>query len=309
MRLRLQQIDRPRLPRLTGTAAQRLQTCLLGIAIAATLVACDNNNTSPTQPTTPPQTNVVSYTAIGASDAIGIGASHECFPFSPCPDGTGYVQVTMKRLQAAGKTVTLLNLGIPGAVLGPDIEAIGNSLNRGIPGNFLEREMPFVARDSTLVTIFAGGNDVNTVAAALDNGLGGADPVGYVNNLTNGFGRDLNSLVSGVKGRAPNAHVIVLNLPNLAALPYNSGRTLTQKQFIQAIAVAFSAKANALASQGVVVIDLMCDPRAYIAGNYSGDGFHPNDSGYAFIADLVYNAAISGSAAAPRPSCGQMTVF
>ncbi len=288
---------------------QQLQTCILASAIAVTLAACGNNNTSsPTQPTSP-QTNVVSYTAIGASDAVGAGASHECFPFTPCPDGTGYVQVTMKRLQAAGKTVTLLNLGIPGAVLGPDIEAIGNSLGRGIPGNFLEREMPFVSRDSTLVTIFAGGNDVNTVAAALNAGLGGADPIGYANNLTSGFGRDLNSLVTGVKGRAPNAHIIVLNLPNLAALPYNAGRTLTEKQAIQAIAVAFSAKANALASQGTLVIDLMCDPRAYIPNNYSSDGFHPNDTGYAFIADLVYNAAISGSAAAPRPSCPQMGIF
>jgi lysophospholipase L1-like esterase len=250
----------------------------------------------------------VSYAAIGASDAIGVGASHECFPFAACPDGTGYVQVTTKRLQAAGKTVTLLNLGIPGSVLGPDIEAIGNSLSRGIPGNFLEREMPFVAHDSTLVTIFAGGNDVNTVAAAVDAGLGGSDPVAYVNTRTNGFGRDLNTLVTGVKGRAPNARIIVLNLPNLAALPYMAGRTPTQRQAVQAMAVAFSAKANALTSQGVLVIDLMCDPRAYIAGNYSGDGFHPNDSGYAFIADLVYNAATIG-AAAPRPSCAQMTLF
>src|SRR5262249_19647915 len=100
---------------------QRLQTYVPSIAIAVTLTACDNKTTGPTQPQPPPQTNVVSYTAIGASDAIGVGASHECFPFSPCPDGTGYVQVTTKRLQAAGKTVTLLNLGIPGAVLGPDI--------------------------------------------------------------------------------------------------------------------------------------------------------------------------------------------
>jgi lysophospholipase L1-like esterase len=219
------------------------------------------------------------------------------------------VQVTERRLEASGKKVSLLNLGIPGAVLGPDLEAIGNSLGRGIPGNFLERELPFVARDSTLVTIFAGGNDTNTVAAALDAGLGGSDPVAYANTLSNGFGRDLNSLVSGIKGRAANARIIVLNLPNMAALPYMAGRTLTQRQVVQAIAVSFSAKANALSSQGVLVIDLMCDPRSYIAGNYSSDGFHPNDAGYAFIADLVFAAATTGSAAAPRASCAQMAQF
>jgi lysophospholipase L1-like esterase len=279
---------------------------LCGLALL--LTACNSdNNPSPTSPS--PQPSTVSYTAVGASDAIAIGASHECFPFAACPDGTGYVQVTERRLEATGKKVTLLNLGIPGAVLGPDLEAIGNSLGRGIPGNFLEREMPFVARDSTLVTIFAGGNDVNTVASALDAGLGGSDPVAYANTLSNGFGRDLNSLVSGIKGRAGNARIIVLNLPNLAALPYMAGRTLAQRQVVQAIAVSFSAKANALASQGVVVIDLMCDPRSYIAGNYSGDGFHPNDAGYAFIADLVFNAANTGSASAPRSTCAQMAQF
>jgi lysophospholipase L1-like esterase len=285
----------------------RLQACGLAIALAASLAAC--NSKSPTEPSPEPQPNVVSYTAVGASDAIAIGASHECFPFAACPDGTGYVQVTKRRLEAAGKTVTLLNLGIPGSVLGPDIEAIGNSLGRGIPGNFLEREMPFVARDSTLVTIFAGGNDANTIAAALEAGMGGNDPVSYANTLSSGFGRDLNALVSGVKSRAPSARIVLLNLPNLAGLPYMAGRTLPQKQGMQAIAVSLSAKANALVSQGVLVIDLMCDPRAYIAGNYSSDGFHPNDAGYAFIADLVYTAAASGTASPPRSACAQMSLF
>jgi lysophospholipase L1-like esterase len=281
---------------------------LLSLGLAAVLSACNQDHTTtPTSPT--PQPTVVSYTAVGASDAIAIGASHECFPFAACPDGTGYVQVTKRRLEAAGKTVTLLNLGIPGTVLGPDIEAIGNSLGRGIPGNFLEREMPFVARDATLVTIFAGGNDVNTAASAIEAGMGGSDPVSYGNTLANGFGRDYNSLVAGIKSRAANARIIALNLPNLSALPYNSGRTLAQRQGIQALAVAFSAKVNALSSQGVLVIDLMCDPRSYIAGNYSSDGFHPNDSGYAFIADLVFSAANTGTAATPRSSCAQMAQF
>jgi len=288
----------------------RLQAFLLAIAVTAALTACDHK--SPTEPTptpTPGQSNTVSYTAIGASDAIAYGASHQCFPFAPCPDGTGYVQLTQRRFEAAGKTVSLLNLGIPGAVLGPDIEAIGNSLSRGIPGNMLEREMPFVARDSTLVTIFAGGNDVNTVADAVNAGLGGTDPVAYANTLTNGFGRDLNALVSGIKGRAPSARIVALNLPNFAALPYTAGYSLTQKKGMQAIAVAFSAKVNALTAQGVLIVDLMCDPRSYVAGNYSSDGFHPNDSGYAFIGDLVYAAASTGAASAPRSSCPQMALF
>ncbi len=287
----------------TGTIA----AVTAAMAISALVTAC--NHDTPTSPTTPADSHVVSYTAIGASDAIAYGASHECFPFAPCPDGTGYVQLTLKKFQTAGKTATLLNLGIPGAVLGPEIETIGNQLGRGIPGNFLEREVPFVARDSTLVTVFAGGNDVNTVGAAIEAGMGGTDPVGYGNTLANDFGKDLLSLVSGVKGRAPSARIVALNLPNLAALPYNAGRSLTQKQAFQALADTFSAKVNALGGQGVIVVDLMCDPRSYIASNYSSDGFHPNDAGYAFIADLVYAAASTGVSPAPRSSCPQMTMY
>ena len=78
---------------------------------------------------------------------------------------------------------------------------------------------------------------------------------------------------------------------------------------LQRIAVGFSAQANALASSNVLVVDLMCDARSYLPGNYFSDGFHPNDAGYAFITELVYAAATSGTAAAPRTSCAQMTLL
>jgi lysophospholipase L1-like esterase len=64
---------------------------------------------------------------------------------------------------------------------------------------------------------------------------------------------------------------------------------------------------NALASQNVRVVDLMCDSRSYDPGNYSSDGFHPNDRGYAFMADLLHEAAM-GSGAPPATSCAQMAV-
>ena len=34
----------------------------------------------------------------------------------------------------------------------------------------------------------------------------------------------------------------------------------------------------------------MCDARSYLASNYSSDGLHPNDAGYAFIAAEVVRA-------------------
>ena len=65
---------------------------------------------------------------------------------------------------------------------------------------------------------------------------------------------------------------------------------------------------NALGSSSARVIDLMCDSRSYVASNYSGDGLHPNDAGYAFIAAEVVNAITATSYPAPQSSCAGMTI-
>jgi lysophospholipase L1-like esterase len=278
---------------------------LLFVAIALAVSGCGSTK-NPSEPSDP---NVVLYTAIGASDTTGYGGSVVCLPLVACSQGTGYVQTVERRLSSNGKTVTLLNLGIPGAVLSPQMQTLGNSLGRGIVGNFIEREVPFVQRNATLVTIFAGGNDANTVGAALQSGMGGVDPPAYVQTHVDNFGRDLRTLLNGVKERAPDARVVFLNLPNLAGLPYANGYSLSEKRWLQSISVGFSAQVNTMRSQGALVIDLMCDGAFYQAGMYSGDGFHPNDAGYARLADLVYAAASTGSAAAPRTTCPQMTLF
>jgi lysophospholipase L1-like esterase len=279
---------------------------LCGLIVVA-LAGCDQAK-SPTNPSQP-GTTVVNYTAIGASDAIGFGSSALCIPFTACPNGLGYVQIMGRRFTSDGRTLTLVNLGLPGAVLSPSIEAIGDGIGRDIIGNFLEREVPFVPRDSTVVTVFAGANDANTIGQALEAGLGGTNPSAYVTAQIQNFGRDMRALVTGIRDRATAARLVILNLPNMAALPYASGLTLTQKRFLQGIAVGFSAEINALTSQGVLVVDLMCEASMYQSGIYSSDGFHPNDAGYARLADLLYPAASTGTAAAPRASCPQMTLF
>ncbi len=276
---------------------------ILIVVAALAVSACATKG--PTEPTDP---SVVLYTAIGASDTTGFGSSVPCLPLTSCPQGTGYVQLIERRLESTGKSVTLLNIGIPGAVLSPEVEALGDSLGREIPANFIERELPFVQRDATLVTVFAGGNDANTVGAALQAGFGGLDPAGYVQTQVTNFGRDLRTLMTGIRDRAPNARIIILNLPNLAALPYSAGRTLSEKQWLQQIAVGFSAQINALGSQGAIVIDLMCDASFYGAGVYSSDGFHPNDAGYSRLADLIL-AAHLGNVTPPRASCPTMTIY
>ena len=46
------------------------------------------------------------------------------------------------------------------------------------------------------------------------------------------------------------------------------------------------------ASRGVTVLDLMCDQRSYLPQNFSSDGFHPNDGGYAFMAAGFWTVAL-----------------
>jgi lysophospholipase L1-like esterase len=275
------------------------------------LLACsvdDNPNTPSPTPGPPPVDQAIHYTAIGASDALGIGGSVECFPLTACPNGTGYVAVIARRL-ATGRTVTLTNLGIPAAVIGPTFQSLGVQYGRTIPGNFLERAMPFVPRTSNVVTVFAGGNDTNVVGTAIQNGAGGSDIGGYVGSQVRTFGTDYDALVRGIRERAPSARIVVANLPNLAGLPYAARYTLQQRQVLQQIAVGFTTTVvNRLTAQGVPVVDLMCDPRSYEAGRYSSDGFHPNDAGYAFLADEMSAAITSASYPEPRPSCAQMTL-
>ena len=269
----------------------------------------EGGNPSGPTPTGPlPAGTPVVYTAVGASDAQGIGSSVPCLPFIDCPDGMGYPQIVTRQLKARGFTATLANLGIPTAVIGRDFETLAQQYNRFIVGNFIDQELPFVPRNSTLVTIFAGGNEVNTITAALGGGAGGVDPAGYIDRQVMAFANDYATLVSGLRDRANGARIIALNPPNLAGTPSLASASLAQRQAAQRASVGMAAAVNAFTSQGVTVVDLMCDSRTYLPSTYSSDGFHPSDAGYTFIANEILSAATTSSYPPPRSSCPQNTV-
>ena len=275
-------------------------------------VACGGNGTDrPTSPTPgepPPPNQPVHYTAIGASDAIGIGGSVECIPLAPCPNGTSYVAVITRQLGAT-RQVTLTNLALPGGVISSRIQEIGRWAERSIPGNFIERLMPFVPQATTVVTIFAGGNDVNAIAGAMERGMGESDPRAFIADQIRLFGVDYDTLLRGVRQRAPSARIVVANLPNFAAMPFTAALSAPRKQVLQALSAGFSVSViNPLAAQGVAVVDLLCDDRSYQAGNYSRDGYHPNDAGYMVLATRMLEAINNASYPAPRASCPQMTI-
>jgi len=254
-------------------------------------------------------TDEVFYTAVGASDAIAIGASVPCLPFVDCPLGTGYVQVLSRRLAEGGRPVSLRNLGIPGAVLSPRVQGISQSYGPRVDFNFLDRELPFVDRDSTIVTIFAGGNDTSVVARSV-SGQSNGDPRGYVDAQVALFAAEMRMLVDGIRARAPDARIVIANLPNFAGAPFAKSYTMAQRRVLQQISVGFSTEGiNPLASRSnVAVVDLLCEDRFYLSSSYSHDGFHPNDSGYAIMAEKMLAAIRSTSYAAPSASCGRMSL-
>ncbi len=269
--------------------------------------------TSPTTPTPgpvgPPAANAaIRYTAIGASDANGVGASVPCIPFSECENGTGYVPVLARRLRTSHE-VTAVNLGIPEAVLSPAIQAVARANGRDVFANFVEREVPFVPTNSTLVTVLGGPNDTLALVDAIEKGAAGTTNVRtYIDAQIAAFGADYDRLVKGVQERAPSAFIVILNMPNLAGLPFSSGYGTPRRQLLQAVSVGFSREANRRAGTGVVVVDLMCDPTIYERTRYSSDGFHPNDAGYAYLAENKLLPVVNGGSSSPSSSCAQMTL-
>jgi lysophospholipase L1-like esterase len=285
----------------------RIALLAAGVAAAASCSKLSNTNT-PSAPSGPlPAGSSIVYTAIGASDAAGVGSSVVYVPFTDCPDGMGYVPVTVRALKARTYTVKLLNLGIPTAVVGRDVQTLGAQYGRIILGNFVDNEVPFTQTDSTVTTVFGGVNDVITIVSALGQGAGGSNPQAYIDAQVNAFVSSYASVIAGIRARAPGTRIIALNVPNVAALPYFAGAALDQRQAQQRLSVGFTTRAvNVLTSQGITVVDLMCDARSYLPSNYSSD-FHPNDAGYAFMSAEVVNA-ITSSYPAPNGSCPQMTV-
>jgi len=262
---------------------------------------------SPTAPSGPPSPgSTIVYTAVGASDVLGIGSSKPCMPFEDC-NGNGYVWVAARALRSQGYTVTVSSLGIPTTVISRPFAELALQYGRTVVSNMIEGELPFVDRTSTLVTVFAGANEVNAITAALGGGAGGTNPTAFIDAQTNAWANDFATLVNGIRSRAPQARLVVLNVPNIGALPSEAGDSIDQKRAAQRAAVRMTSVIDG--TGGVSVIDLMCDPRFYQPSTFSSDGFHPNDNGYALIGAEVARAVTLPSYPAPKTSCPQMTLF
>lgn len=266
----------------------------------------------------------VKYVALGASDAVGIGASVPCgieTSFLPgCPGGTSYVPDLSRRLFGVIEaSVKLRNLGMSGALLGPSTRMTVNlygsdpsdactprSSVDAVKADVVENELPNVPSSAIYTTVFAGGNDIIGLANALGCGAGGPDPdsqANFVAQQAQVFAADYDDLIAGILAKTPNTRIVLANIPNLAGLPFALSKSDDERQALQTLSVAFADVVNALAARGIPVVDLLCDPRSYDSANYFRDGFHPNDAGYRLLADSMQVAISSG--ATPQVNCAQ----
>jgi lysophospholipase L1-like esterase len=286
---------------------------IIGIVLFSSLwlgvTACTQlgvGSESPTAPSGPPKAgSTVNYSAIGASDANGVGSSVLCL--APCTDGKSYVFVTERALRAQGLTVNLTLLAVPTSTIGPDFQSLGNQNGHHVVANRVAQSL-FVTKAATVVTVLAGGNDVEVVMGALGGGAGAGNQTAYIDSQIQAFSADYDTLLANARARSANARVVVMNLPNFAGIPLHSGDPLVNRQAVQRLSVGMTNVINKLTSQNVLVVDLMCDSRFYLASTYSSDGFHPNDSGYALMSSLIVAAINSTSYPGPATSCSQMAI-
>ena len=292
-------------------ASPKLRIRLTGLLALVTLVApnCSKlgGSDSPTAPSGPPSPgSTIVYTAVGASDVTGEGSTKPCLPFEDC-NGNGYVWVAARQLRGLGYTVNVFSLGIPTTVVSRAFAELAVRYGRPVVSNMIEGELPFIDRTSTLITIFAGANEVSAITAALGGGAGGTNPTAFIDAQANSWAADFATLVNGIRSRVPQARIIALNVPNVGALPSEARDSIDQKRAAQRASVRMTAAVNATA--GITIVDVMCDARFYQPGSFSTDGLHPNDAGYAVLGAELARAVTSPSYPAPRTSCPQMTLF
>jgi lysophospholipase L1-like esterase len=186
----------------------------------------------------------LAYVAIGASDTYGTGTDD--------PQSESWPSDLTRSL---GKSVRLINLGIPGV-------HADEALNIELP----------VAIDAhpDVVTVWLAVNDL-------------ADNV-----APNTYARNLDLLLTRLQAGAPHARVAVANVPDIALLPHF--RSNNQQVLRERIAAYNTIISDIVARHHMILVDLYQSWRELSSHPeyISSDGFHPNAIGYTRIAEIFY---------------------
>lgn len=232
---------------------------LLALALVLLLLLglhCRRRRWGPQLP--PPLTRVVEATAQAMGGPtrryVALGASDTQAGGASGPE-RGYVALLLNRLAATGGRWELYSRGRGGA-------QVDDLLQRQLP------EALSVAPD--VVTLWAGGNDA----------LKGGSP--------EGFEAALDTVLRRLRAET-QAVVVIANLPRLEDQPFAERKSRAERQRLRERSQAFNAAIERTAARyGVPLVDLRRGTLMYDPAHFGADGFHPNDAGYAAIAERFW---------------------
>ena len=235
---------------------------LLALAI---LAACGRSSVASVPPrVTPIPTPIppVIYVAIGASDAVGVGATD--------PNTQGYVPLIIARLPAHSQA---LNLGISGNTIHP---ALTNELPEAI------------AAHPTLVTVWMVGNDFRNCTPLNQYGADLETLLAQLQTQTH---------ARVFVANLPDMSLLPAFANDAAQVPCFQGQTADQ---IRGQVLQWNAAiAAAVALHGDVLVDLFHSDLAKHPELIYRDGFHPSTAGYQMLASLFW-AQIQAHSGVPK---------
>jgi acyl-CoA thioesterase I len=203
----------------------------------------------------------VRYVALGASDAVGVGASD--------PNHTAYVPIIISRLP---KGSAALNLGIDG-------EKLHGALTDELPHA--------IAAKPTLITVWLVGNDFKQCVPLQQYG---AD----LDTLLTQLQRQTTAHV--FVANAPDFSALPAVQAQAASGSF-CGAPGSQAS-IRSLAQQWNQVINAsVAAHHDTLVDLFNSDLASNPGYVASDGFHPSDQGYLALANLFWSAITAQGAA------------
>lgn len=227
----------------------RIVALLLAVLL---LAACNDVRGSPLPTASPTAKPSMVYVALGASDAVGVGASD--------PNTTAYVPRLIAHLPPRAFA---LNLGVSGYTVQ---QALVNELPQALAAN------------PTLVTVWLVGNDFRGCSSLSD----------YQRDLDLLLGQlETKTHAKVFVANMPDASL----LPAIRDGSVNLGACLrgAQPAQIRALSQQWNAViAAVVAKHHQVLIDLFSAKLATHPDYVSSDGFHPSDAGYRALADLFW---------------------
>ncbi len=199
----------------------------------------------------------LTYVAIGASDAYGVGADD--------PASESWPAVLDAMLPRGSR---LVNLGVPGITLARALDIELPVALDALPGRCAARKNSGCAGSRSVVTVWLAVNDLRAGASLRS------------------YGANLHTLLRALRLRT-GAAVLVGNVPDLAALPSFRGQGPALAATVAAWNKAIAATAH---QDGATLVDLYAGWRELAAHpEYVGaDGLHPTAAGYHRLAEIFY---------------------